>query len=365
MIRILIVDDDKLARKGLISIMPWSSHDMVVVGEAANGAKALEFLRENSVDLVFVDLSMPIISGIELIEASKRDFPNIRFVVLTFHEDFKNVQQAVRLGVLDYISKLRLETEDYDEILNRIHQSVLDTPINIVQVVIPPNCLENDDHKPTITIQDNANFNSEEEKWLVHEKEWHTLYWLYDETAFLRLCTQLLEEEFPIRRIEGLFMRIIWQIEADFQFQVEVWPNFDNIQTVTEWIQLYRDSLYAKVTKMSALPDTMTCIMKAILFIHEHISTSLSADAVAANVNMSRSYFSQCFKKLVGLTFNVFIRQERIRLAEQLLSQTNHSIPWIANAVGYEDSKYFSHVFHELTQQHPSVYRVNYNKGDK
>ncbi|WP_155987791.1 hypothetical protein [Gorillibacterium massiliense] len=45
MIRVLIVDDDKLARKGLISLMPWAAHDMVVVGEAANGAKALEFLE--------------------------------------------------------------------------------------------------------------------------------------------------------------------------------------------------------------------------------------------------------------------------------------------------------------------------------
>jgi two-component system, response regulator YesN len=61
-IRVLIVDDDKLARKGLISIMPWSDHGMVVVGEAANGAKALEFLEQHEVDLMFVDLSMPVMS---------------------------------------------------------------------------------------------------------------------------------------------------------------------------------------------------------------------------------------------------------------------------------------------------------------
>lgn len=71
MIRVLIVDDDKLARKGLISIMPWAAYEMEVVGEAANGAKALEFLAQNQVDLMFVDLAMPVISGIDLIEEAR------------------------------------------------------------------------------------------------------------------------------------------------------------------------------------------------------------------------------------------------------------------------------------------------------
>jgi len=77
-ISVLIVDDDKLARKGLISIMPWSAHDMIVAGEAANGAKALEFLEQHAVDLMFVDLSMPVMSGMELIQATRKKYPNLK-----------------------------------------------------------------------------------------------------------------------------------------------------------------------------------------------------------------------------------------------------------------------------------------------
>lgn len=68
MIHVLIVDDDKLVRKGLMSFLPWESFGMRVVGEAANGEKALDFLKANRVDLLMTDLAMPVMSGIELIK---------------------------------------------------------------------------------------------------------------------------------------------------------------------------------------------------------------------------------------------------------------------------------------------------------
>lgn len=69
MIKVLIVDDDKLVRKGISSAMPWDEFDMEVVGEASNGLKALDFLKTQPVDLMLTDLAMPVMSGIELMRA--------------------------------------------------------------------------------------------------------------------------------------------------------------------------------------------------------------------------------------------------------------------------------------------------------
>ena len=55
--KVLVVDDDKLARKGLISIMDWKKYGFEVVGDVQNGRKALEFLKDNEVDIVFTDIS--------------------------------------------------------------------------------------------------------------------------------------------------------------------------------------------------------------------------------------------------------------------------------------------------------------------
>ncbi len=58
---VLIVDDDKLARKGLIAVIDWEQYGLCVVGDVQNGKKALEFLENHPVDLVFTDIDMPAI----------------------------------------------------------------------------------------------------------------------------------------------------------------------------------------------------------------------------------------------------------------------------------------------------------------
>ena len=120
MINVLVVDDDRFARMGLISMIPWEEYGMKIVGEAANGRRALDFMRQNKVNLVFVDIAMPIMDGMQLIRQVKEEFKDVHFVVLSFHEEFEYVQEAFRLGALDYISKDRMEMEDYNGIMSRI-----------------------------------------------------------------------------------------------------------------------------------------------------------------------------------------------------------------------------------------------------
>ena len=110
--KVLVVDDDKLARKGLISIMDWGKYGFEVVGDVQNGRKALEFLKDNEVDIVFTDIDMPEIDGIELMKMCKKEYPEVKFVVFSMYEDFRYAQSALRLGALDYISKISFDGDD-------------------------------------------------------------------------------------------------------------------------------------------------------------------------------------------------------------------------------------------------------------
>ena len=105
MIKVLIVDNDKLARRGLVSLMNWEAYGMTVAGDVQNGRTALQFVREYPVDLVFVDIDMPEMNGIEFMEECRKMKSDIQFVVLSFFENFSYVQATLRLGGLDYISK--------------------------------------------------------------------------------------------------------------------------------------------------------------------------------------------------------------------------------------------------------------------
>jgi two-component system response regulator YesN len=65
---------------------------------------------------------------------------------------------------------------------------------------------------------------------------------------------------------------------------------------------------------------------------------------------------------MTGSTFNDYLRQERVRAAERLLCETNQPVAWIANAVGYGDSKYFSQIFYEQTRLLPSEFRAQFHR---
>jgi two-component system response regulator YesN len=362
MIHVLIVDDDKLARKGLISIMPWMTHDMEVVGEAANGVKALEFLEEHPVELMFVDLAMPGMSGIELIKESCRLFPNLRFVVLTFHEDFEYIQTALRLGALDYISKARMEKfekEDYDLVFDHIQKSFENDLKHYTNKSVK-STVKNE----IIANGENADSGNNEEKWSRAEKDWRELYWLFNDVEFKRICQHTVNIGLPVDRIKRMFVHAISQIEGTLHITVETWPIADDEQSAIEWVKNYRDQIYKYASETTNISETSICVLKTVINIRDQIAMPLHAGLVASQVNLSRSYYCQLFKKMVGLTFNDFLRQERISIAKSLLCQSKKSIGQIAQAVGYEDVKYFSHIFREQTNFLPSEFRIQFSNLD-
>lgn len=124
MLKILIIDDDTLTRKGIRMMMPWKRHDMQVVGEAPNGKAALSFLSENEVDLALVDLDMPIMDGTAFIQEASRLYPSLNYVVLTIHTEFEYIQEILRLGAIDYIAKTQFDKENFDSILDRIQAGI-------------------------------------------------------------------------------------------------------------------------------------------------------------------------------------------------------------------------------------------------
>lgn len=122
MIRVIIVEDDKLTRLGIISSVPWEEYQMKIVFDTGNPQKALEYLDVNQADLLLTDISMPIMSGIELIRQAKKKIPRLQFAVLTMHQNFDYIQEALRLGALDYICKSQLDQDEVKDIILQIKE---------------------------------------------------------------------------------------------------------------------------------------------------------------------------------------------------------------------------------------------------
>ncbi|NIA57352.1 response regulator transcription factor [Massilia sp. TW-1] len=104
MIRILIADDHAIVRGGLKHLFAMVQ-DIDVAGEAVNGAQALEFLRHTPVDLVLLDLTMPGMSGTDLIARIRSVFPDLAILVLSMRNEPQIVRQVFKVGASGYLTK--------------------------------------------------------------------------------------------------------------------------------------------------------------------------------------------------------------------------------------------------------------------
>jgi DNA-binding NarL/FixJ family response regulator len=103
-IRILIVDDHGVVRQGLRMYLALDS-ELEVVGEAANGAVALEQARELQPDVVLMDLLMPVMDGIAATEAIRRELPDVEVVAMTSVLEDSAIYGAMRAGAIGYLLK--------------------------------------------------------------------------------------------------------------------------------------------------------------------------------------------------------------------------------------------------------------------
>jgi DNA-binding NarL/FixJ family response regulator len=104
MIRLLIADDHAILRNGLKQLLGLFE-DIEVVAEAADGGEVLEALRRDQFDLLLLDMSMPGISGLELISRIKSHYPTQRIMLLSMHTDSHLVMRALKAGASGYLSK--------------------------------------------------------------------------------------------------------------------------------------------------------------------------------------------------------------------------------------------------------------------
>ena len=104
MIKLLLADDQDILTEGLKLIL-GSEEDIEIVGTADNGKKAYELCRIRKPDLVLMDIQMPEVNGVEATAMIKKDFPNIKIIVLTTFNDDEYIYEALKNGASGYLLK--------------------------------------------------------------------------------------------------------------------------------------------------------------------------------------------------------------------------------------------------------------------
>lgn len=453
MLKVLVVDDEKLIRKGLISLLPWDKFDMQVIGEANNGRIALEFMKDQPVDFLFADITMPVMDGFELMKEVRVQYPATWIVVLTCHQDFDYVQEALRLGAIDYIIKTQFEQEKIEDLFDRIIKRVTyeksmrmataaktelicghvlanlsyereGSPFGLPPLKdlyevskgvwflpsgkeelthlkrllqsghwalvhltdipsgnIPIICSRLRQKIPTLLFYSYLPGQNHYEASLASSKEfqalpetqirqleevWHSQQWVVDTSSFetaLHLTAEIMCDTQELSRILSSSIAA-WQVvsggvSSDIlsEEQTEYWYQWE------EKLKTYRDSLKPFIAGNDHSPVIMVTIAKALLFIDVGYEFSMNRDELAGKLLMSSSYFSQCFKDIVGTAYGDYVKVKGLGKAALLLEQTSEPVYQIALQTGYKDEKYFSKLFRNQYGLSPTEYRRKHAAG--
>ncbi|GHH99937.1 response regulator [Neobacillus kokaensis] len=129
--KVLIVDDEMLARVGIKSLIPWEENGFVIEGEMENGKQAYEWMFDNEVDIVITDIKMPVMNGIELIRKTSKQNIATKFVVLSSYDDYEYVREALKNGAVDYLIKLELTPKLLLDLLKKVTLTIeQERPLN-------------------------------------------------------------------------------------------------------------------------------------------------------------------------------------------------------------------------------------------
>lgn len=100
-----MVDDEIMIREGFKRLFDWEAHDCEVVGEAADGMEALTQIDTLRPDIVIMDINIPIMNGLKVIQLARIKHPDMAFVIVSGYDDFSYCREALRLQITDYILK--------------------------------------------------------------------------------------------------------------------------------------------------------------------------------------------------------------------------------------------------------------------
>ncbi|MDD3142077.1 MAG: response regulator, partial [Lachnospiraceae bacterium] len=123
-IKVLIVEDELLARIGLHQLVNWELMNLDLLEDAKDGQEALERIRENCPDIIILDLNIPKINGLQILEYINENGLSCRTIVVSCNEEFEMVKDSMKLGAFDYLRKLNLSAEELTGILKNCLEKI-------------------------------------------------------------------------------------------------------------------------------------------------------------------------------------------------------------------------------------------------
>lgn len=399
MYKLLIIDDEYLVRLGLKETISWDTYNIEIVGEAKNGQEGLEKIEALSPDIVILDIKMPVMDGLEVVKALQNVEKNFNIIILSGYRDFEYAKGTLEQGVFSYLLKpienekliqkvfeaiedlekkrknrrfIKNIRDDLPKIYSKFILDVLTGKIYNIdeikekcetyQIVFPlPGHLLygkiTDEHRQYEQIK-NILKDLFEESIIAYDCKVH-FYKLLEESFViffecLQLDTIIKIGRTVVKRFEKMSSAIInMGVSSEYDTIKKFRYIFKEAKDV---VQQHTYLLMSTVNSATHKENMKPQIQQALAYISEHYYESLTVKSVSEAIYVSDSYLMHNMKDQIGMTFNEYVTDYRMKKAKELLRKGTNKIYEISSMVGYNDVKYFSQVFRKNSGLTPSEY---------
>ncbi|GMB08048.1 helix-turn-helix domain-containing protein [Thermolongibacillus altinsuensis] len=407
MYKILIADDEPLEREGLQLMIERMLPDQFTFLYAEHGRSAIQQVEQYQPHIVFMDIKMPGIHGLEAIAEIRKKYADIKIVILTAYDYFMYAKEAISLGVDEYLLK-PVKKEQIVSVLEKLtdklavekkaREAELETREKLAQLYALSEAtftlflmerMDELDANQVIPIEIEKGFALVIQfETLTEAEKTQTVERVKHDVKRMRncLCSPLIDQQIAIffqtpdevnEKTIPFAQMLLKQLEKTLQRRLKI--GIGTIQQGTDGLKrsykeaalaLYYQPSFSRVQHICDVPLTVrtdemktikpkrqTIIEQVEAFLQENYHCDLSLEEVAQSVHLTPYYFSKIFKKHTGQTFIDYLTNLRIEKAKQLLRDERLNVKEICYDVGYKDPNYFSRVFKKITNMTPKEYR--------
>lgn len=410
MYSVIIVEDQQFIANTIAATIRKNLTDFHVDGVYANGRECLDHLGDTSPDIILTDIKMPVMDGLMLSEQLVKRCPNTKIIILTGYDDFNYARTAIQLGITNYLLK-PCSRDDLSEALGSAARKIdLERQNTAALNAYYENFIGN---LPTLRQQAVISllfhYHACTKNDLINMQSGHLLsrcaLFLLDfdfthrtedagDTDLLLFCSNNILNELlePITNTEiflcneqiliifplthytyGAVMEVLsnaaQKLNSVLKSKVTVCEGgtMEDIFSCPQAYQNARSHLNAAAPSPAAEKgsgettsgsvSTLELLEKATAYIMLHYPEDLSLQDVADRIFISYNYLSSLFSQHLGMNFSVYLTKVRIEKACELLNTPGMRVVDIAEMVGYQNYRYFNHVFKKMTGFTPTDYR--------
>ena len=358
MYKILVADDEAIIRNGISRAL--KSLEIFEIHTSENGENTLAQLSDGSFDALLLDISMPLMDGLEVMKQLNKKGINLLVYVISGYNEFEYARQMMKMGVSDYILK-PLDRKDICNIGLQIAERIEKSKNENRKMK------ENEKRAQMFSLISGTVLTKDAEKAV--KKQIDTISSLFVRRHFgeiemmIRNTVHQAQENGHSEEAVFFALKLAAYLydmhpmndndHSSDRFHQNKVLSFDNTDELCEWL-----CEQVEIAAVQSGGDASDRYYHALLkLIDENYCRDINLNFLAESISVSPNYLGRIFKERASMGVAEYIRKKRIAKAVELMTETNLKINYIAEKIGFSDQHYFSRVFKEETGKTPSEYR--------